>query len=439
MAVGLPSKIIEPAAAGSPHWLQQLINWAGTAWSYHPVQAGASAVWIQVGIGLWLLFAPRGALSRLAGLAAAAWGLVVWVFGESLGAILAPGLSWLNGAPGAAALYAVGGRADRAARAGAGAARPWPGCCAGGTGGVPGRDGAAAGLAGPRVLVGHGSRPGRPGGLDGQRHGQHPAARGPGPPGVGLRCVRRRPRLRGQPGRCAGPGRQPGSGAGRPGRPRQARGGSRRRARGQRLRPRARLPLLAVFCLAVWVLVQDFGFFGGLGTDPNSMIPVILLASAAYHMPWCRRPAAAAGDVDGDARRPRPRRLTRASRSGPPRRPAPSRPPRASGHMLSAYAIGVIIPRRAAHGRGPGQPERVADPGRGRGRVERAAAHHRARLRADRPARPPRVAGQPARQGRAAHLPGPGVHRPTARSRPRSSARPGCCSAPSPARSSWSR
>ena len=29
-----------------------------------------------------------------------------------------------------------------------------------------------------------------------------------------------------------------------------------------------------VFCLADWVLVQDFGFLGGLGTDPNSMIPL---------------------------------------------------------------------------------------------------------------------------------------------------------------------
>ena len=60
MAAGLPSQVIEPAAAGSPLWVQHLINWAGTAWSYHPIQAGAAAVWIQVGIGLWLLAAPRG-------------------------------------------------------------------------------------------------------------------------------------------------------------------------------------------------------------------------------------------------------------------------------------------------------------------------------------------------------------------------------------------
>ena len=30
---------------------------------------------------------------------------------------------------------------------------------------------------------------------------------------------------------------------------------------------------MVVLCLADWVLVEDFGFFGGLGTDPNSMIP----------------------------------------------------------------------------------------------------------------------------------------------------------------------
>jgi hypothetical protein len=37
-----------------------------------------------------------------------------------------------------------------------------------------------------------------------------------------------------------------------------------------------------LLCLADWVLVQDLGFFGGLGTDPNSMIPFVLLALAGY-------------------------------------------------------------------------------------------------------------------------------------------------------------
>src|SRR5262249_58413868 len=75
----------------------------------HPMQAGASAVWIQVGIGIWLLAASRGPLSRLAGLASVGWGLVVWVFGESFGGIFAPGLTWLFGAPGAVLIYVVAG------------------------------------------------------------------------------------------------------------------------------------------------------------------------------------------------------------------------------------------------------------------------------------------------------------------------------------------
>ena len=41
MAVGLPSQVIEPIAASSPRWVQQVVNWAGTNWSYHPMQAGA--------------------------------------------------------------------------------------------------------------------------------------------------------------------------------------------------------------------------------------------------------------------------------------------------------------------------------------------------------------------------------------------------------------
>ena len=48
-----------------------------------------------------------------------------------------------------------------------------------------------------------------------------------------------------------------------------------------RLRPPAVLAAGVLSCLAdVWVLVQDFGFLGGLGTDPNSMVPTILLLAA---------------------------------------------------------------------------------------------------------------------------------------------------------------
>ena len=38
----------------------------------------------------------------------------------------------------------------------------------------------------------------------------------------------------------------------------------------------------AVLCLADWVLVEDLGFFGGVGTDPNSMIPMALVFTGGY-------------------------------------------------------------------------------------------------------------------------------------------------------------
>ncbi len=109
MAGGLATQVIQPTAAASPGWVQHLVNWGGTAWSYHPIQAGAASVWIQVGIGGWLIVSSRGSWSRLAGAASVGWGLIVWIFGESFGGIFAPGLSWLTGAPGAVLLYVVAG------------------------------------------------------------------------------------------------------------------------------------------------------------------------------------------------------------------------------------------------------------------------------------------------------------------------------------------
>src|SRR5205807_1677267 len=106
---GLPSEVIQPSASDSPSWVQHLVNWGGTIWSYHPVQAGAASVWIQVGIGAWLLVSVHGPWSRLAGLASVAWGLIVWVFGESFGGIFAPGPTFLFGAPGAVLFYVVAG------------------------------------------------------------------------------------------------------------------------------------------------------------------------------------------------------------------------------------------------------------------------------------------------------------------------------------------
>jgi cytochrome oxidase Cu insertion factor (SCO1/SenC/PrrC family) len=52
----------------------------------------------------------------------------------------------------------------------------------------------------------------------------------------------------------------------------------------------------AGLCLADWILIQDFGFFGGVGTAPNSMVPMALVFTsgsvAMVRLP-VRAPAAA--------------------------------------------------------------------------------------------------------------------------------------------------
>ena len=274
MAAGLPSNVIEPTAAASPGWVQHLVNWAGTTWSYHPIQAAAAAVWIQVGIGAWLLAAPRGRASRLAGLASAGWGLVVWVFGESFGGIFAPGLTWLFGAPGAAIFY----------------------CAAGALVALPGRYWQTPQL-GRRILtvlglffVGmavlqawpgrgfwQGSRPGTPGTLTGMIR----SMAGVPQPAIFARWVSGFGNFTAAHGfavNLVAVVALAAIGAGLlSGQPRL-------------LRPS--VAILALVCLADWVLIEDFGFFGGLGTDPNSMIPIVLLAVAGY-LALARVPAAA--------------------------------------------------------------------------------------------------------------------------------------------------
>ena len=193
--------------------------------------------------------APRGRWSRLGGAASVGWGLLVWVFGEAFGGIFAPGLTWLFGAPGAVLFYCVAGLLvalpERAF------STPRLGRIVLGAGGV-----FLIGMALLQAWPGRGYWQGRGGTLHG--HG------------------RRRWRRRHSPA--------------------SSRRGWRRSARfddahgwavnlfavvalatiggllisgRRRARPRCGLVALVVLCLADWVLVEDLGFFGGVGTDPE--------------------------------------------------------------------------------------------------------------------------------------------------------------------------
>jgi len=265
MPLGLVPQGIQPTAAASPTWVQHVVNAGATAWTFHPVQAAAASVWIQIGIGLWLLIVPRGRWSRLGGLASLGWGLVVWVFGEAFGGIFGPGLTWLFGAPGAVLFYCAAGALIALPERVWATARPgrivlrvlgvffvamavlqaWPGrgfwsghARAGVVGTLTGMVRAMARTPQPRVLstwVGS--------------FEAFDAAHGWGVnlfvvvalAAIGVAFLRARPRL-------------------------------------------ALFAVVAtvIVCVADWVLVEDFGFFGGVGTDPNSMIPMALVCVAGY-------------------------------------------------------------------------------------------------------------------------------------------------------------
>jgi hypothetical protein len=91
-----------------------------------------------------------------------------------------------------------------------------------------------------------------------------------------------------------------------------------------------------VLCLADWMVIEDLGFLGGLGTDPNSMIPMVLLVSGGY-LALARVPAPA----DGAAAAAQP-----AGRWRDLARPASLRSAlaRASfGSIVAAGAAGLIV------------------------------------------------------------------------------------------------
>ena len=286
MPLGLTSGVITPSAASSPSWVQHVVASGVAIWNDHPVSAAAASVWIQVGIGLFLLLAPRGRWSRAAGLVGAGWGLVVWVFGEGFGGVFGQGSSWLFGSPGAVLFYVAAGglialadeawETPRLGRAvsrvtgvffvGMGILEAWPG--RGFWSGTPSGGGTQGTLTAMATQMAQLSQPSVTsswvrafGSFDGDHGWAVNFVVVVLLLGIGACFLTARPRL-----------------------------------------VRVGVVVGGVLCLAAWVLVQDFGFLGGVGTDPNSMIPMALVFTSGYlamvRLP-VRRPARTpAGAVD---------------------------------------------------------------------------------------------------------------------------------------------
>jgi hypothetical protein len=124
MATRFIGGVLRPLMAGEPGFVQAMVGLGVRLWATSPLLWDAAAAWLQLGIGVLLLFsgaesrARRGALWLSVG-----WALVVFVFGEALGTVFGGG-SLLTGSPGSALLYAVAAmlllRAPERTEAGAG-------------------------------------------------------------------------------------------------------------------------------------------------------------------------------------------------------------------------------------------------------------------------------------------------------------------------------
>jgi cytochrome oxidase Cu insertion factor (SCO1/SenC/PrrC family) len=266
MPLGMATQVIEPAAAGSPGWVQHLVDPMASIWSYHPVTVPAAAVWIQVGIGLWLLAAPRGTWSRLGGVASVTWGLIVWIFGEAFGQIFSPGQSWLFGLPGGVLFYCAAGALIALPESAWSSPRlgRWILRCMG------------IFWLGAAVLQ---AWPGR-----GSWQGQSTRTSAPGSLTTMVRQMATTP----QPHVLSSVVTSFATFDAAHGWAVNLFSVVALAAIGALFLSSQRRLLLAgvvagtVLCLADWVLVQDLGFMGGVGTDPNSMVPMALVFIAGY-------------------------------------------------------------------------------------------------------------------------------------------------------------
>ena len=195
-----------------------------------------------------------------------AWALVVWVFGESFGALFAPGVSWLFGAPGAVVFYCFAGVLISLSD------RRW----------ADGRLGRMILWAMGVFLIGMAGLQAWPG--RGFWQGKVPPPHAPGELTGMAKEMAATPQPHFVSAWLSG-------------------FASFDSAHGFAVNLFAVIVLAAVgagllasrpvivrwtavaavvFCLVDWVLVEDLGFLGGTGTDPNSMIPIALVLVAGY-------------------------------------------------------------------------------------------------------------------------------------------------------------
>jgi len=97
---------LAPLLTGQPIAIAWFMEESIKLWSVSPVLWNVLATFIQIGIGLGLLWGHPERGQRIALWASLGWGLIVWIGGEGVGGIFSGG-GILTGAPGSVFLYMI--------------------------------------------------------------------------------------------------------------------------------------------------------------------------------------------------------------------------------------------------------------------------------------------------------------------------------------------
>ncbi len=101
---GFVSQVAQPSLQGAPSIIQDVINPLLNLWNTHPIKADVLSGWLQLLIGIALIFLNSGRALQLILWMSVLWSTTIFVFGNGFG-IFYHGASFVSGAPAAILIY----------------------------------------------------------------------------------------------------------------------------------------------------------------------------------------------------------------------------------------------------------------------------------------------------------------------------------------------
>ena len=101
---GFVSQVAQPSLQGAPSIIQDVVNPLLNLWNTHPVKADVLSGWLQLLIGIAMIFLNSGRVLQLILWMSVLWSAIIFVFGNGFG-IFYQGASFVSGAPAAILIY----------------------------------------------------------------------------------------------------------------------------------------------------------------------------------------------------------------------------------------------------------------------------------------------------------------------------------------------